>query len=302
MRQIGHVPTETDARRLEHHLTQQGIPVHLDEQPEGWGIWVREEDHRERATEELTQYLADPQASRYELPAPAAPVPTKRRRSRRVGRAARSSRHHRRPRLRSRPTVVLFLIALSVAVTMSNWFGRVQSDSLGYSTIRTLSFADRQAMMRADSDDPFYSVRTGEAWRLITPIFLHFDWEHILFNMVMFYYLGAQLERLQGPLRLGVIVVLVAVVSNVAQAAFEGPAFGGMSGVVYGLLGYVWMKASYEPHYGYALEPLLFVLALAWFFMCLFNAFEDTNVANYAHAGGLVAGIVVGIAPVLRRS
>jgi GlpG protein len=305
MRQFGTLPNEEDARRLAGYLATQGIAVQVMPEQASWVLWVRDEDQLEQAREELARFHVQPQDARYQI-ADVQPQPARRRNPLRAATRSRgprrASRFRRSNAARTRAAVALFLIAVSVTVTLGSWFGRVRSDALGYSAIRVLSFADIDAMMRADSKDPFFSLRSGQLWRLVTPIFLHFNWEHILFNMVMFYYLASQLERLQGPLKLGLIVLLLAVVSNVAQAYFEGPNFGGMSGVVYGLLGYIWMKVSYEPDLGYMLDPLMFVVALAWFFMCLFNFFEDQNVANYGHAGGLVSGIVIGIIPLLRRT
>jgi GlpG protein len=90
-------------------------------------------------------------------------------------------------------------------------------------------------------------------------------------------------------------MLILAVISNLAQAYFAGPRFGGMSGVVYGLLGFIWMKSSYEPRAGFRIHPLILAVALAEFLLSLF-VWQET-IANYAHAGGLITGIVLGIAP-----
>src|SRR5262249_30799680 len=75
------------------------------------------------------------------------------------------------------------------------------------------------------------------------------------------------------------------------------PLFGGMSGVVYGLFGYVWMKSRYEPGLGLAMSPNTVFIMVGWFFLCLFGAVGA--VANVAHGVGLLAGMAIGCAPQL---
>src|SRR5207253_1391288 len=86
-------------------------------------------------------------------------------------------------------------------------------------------------------------IRHGQIWRLFTPMFIHFSPLHILFNMLWLRDLGSMIEGRQSSLHLLILVLVIAGCSNVAQCYvnMSGPIFGGMSGVVYGLLGYVWM-------------------------------------------------------------
>ena len=113
----------------------------------------------------------------------------------------------------------------------------------------------RAADYVASNENPLASLAKGELWRTVTPIFIHLDWLHIAFNMIMFFQFGALIESLKGTVRLGGLILAIAVISNVAQAvgpdAWGGtPAFGGMSGVVYGLFGYVWIKSTFCPEAG----------------------------------------------------
>jgi GlpG protein len=164
-----------------------------------------------------------------------------------------------------------------------------------------------------ESQSVWELVSQGEVWRLVTPIFIHFSIWHILFNMLMLYQLGSAIELRRGPMRYALLVLVLAIVSNLAQyylgAYHPGDGwslpepsihFGGMSGVVYGLIGYVWMKGRYEPHLGLMLHPQTLTWAIVWFFLCMTPALQ--NVANGAHIAGLVTGIVVGAAPHLWRT
>jgi len=135
-------------------------------------------------------------------------------------------------------------------------------------------------------------VLHGQIWRLFTPIFMHFGPFHLLFNMLWLFDLGGMLERVQGALRLGILVVIIAVVSNVAQYFWAGPDFGGMSGVTYGLLGYVWIQGRLRPRSGLALHSYLVVMMLAWFVVCWAGVIG--NVANMAQTLGLACGLALG--------
>jgi GlpG protein len=101
------------------------------------------------------------------------------------------------------------------------------------------------------------------------------------------------------------MVLAIAVISNLGQYYTNrsidnsGPFFGGMSGVVYGLFGYVWMKSRYDPGAGFYMHPNLVFWMLVFFIVCLAGFIP--NVANAAHGFGLAVGIVLGYAPIALR-
>lgn len=109
----------------------------------------------------------------------------------------------------------------------------------------------------------------GEFWRVFTPVMVHNDWLHLLLNMLWLLDLGSMIERRQGTRRLGLLIVVTAVLSNFGQYFLYDANFCGMSGVVYGLLGYVWMKGRFKPASGLYLQPHTLVMMLVWFFLCL---------------------------------
>jgi GlpG protein len=119
----------------------------------------------------------------------------------------------------------------------------------------------------------------------------------LVFSMpaIQLYDLGTLIERRIGSVRFSLLVLIVALVSNYTQFVAQGPNFVGMSGVVYGLFGYCWVRGRIEPTSGLYLRPNVAFIMLAWFVICAAGLIG--NVANFAHGGGLVAGCVLGYLP-----
>jgi GlpG protein len=149
------------------------------------------------------------------------------------------------------------------------------------------------------------TLSKGQVWRLITPDFLHFSWPHIIFNSVMLWFLGSQIEFIDGRTRLLVLALVASLLSNSLQYLVTGPLFGGLSGVVYAILGYCWL--SQRRLHRFQFPPALITFALAWMvlgFTPLPNMLGMGNMANEAHLGGFVAGLLVAVLwppPVRRR-
>ena len=143
-----------------------------------------------------------------------------------------------------------------------------------------------------------FSLPQGEYWRLITPIFLHFGLLHIVFNTLWLWDLGRRIELIQGSDRMIGIVLVMGLGSNIAQSIYE-PAgvFGGMSGVIYGLLGYGWIWSLLCPEKSLHIPKPVLIFMLAWLVLCVLGfatLLGAGDVANAAHVGGLVMGMMLG--------
>ena len=135
-------------------------------------------------------------------------------------------------------------------------------------------------------------LRGGQVWRLFTPMFVHLSWAHLILNMLALVQFGGLLERRYGVGRFLALVAVLALISNVSQYVGAGPGFGGMSGVIFGLFGYVWIHGRVNPEgLGYVLDPQTVTATMVWFFLCFSGIIP---IANFAHAGGLITGAALG--------
>ena len=73
---------------------------------------------------------------------------------------------------------------------------------------------------------------------------------------------------------------------------------GGMSGVLYGLFGYVWMKMTFDPKSGLYVPMSTVAILSIWMFVCM-SGVLSMNIGNWAHGIGLVAGMIIGYSPKL---
>jgi GlpG protein len=145
---------------------------------------------------------------------------------------------------------------------------------------------------------PVFETIDGQYWRLFTPAFLHFGWLHIVFNSLWLWELGGKVERVMGHLNMFMLFLVIALVSNASQYAFGGPGlFGGMSGVVYGLLGFSWVAPLLQPAWRIQPAPALMLFMVGWLLVCMAGLVEVLGfgaIANAAHLGGLVCGAILG--------
>lgn len=192
---------------------------------------------------------------------------------------------------RGQPLTVL-LIALSFVGALPALF------DAGYKTLALFTFTD----FRVDGTQIYLGdlsgvLVRGEYWRLITPMFIHFGALHVLFNSLWMWELGRRIERVQSWRRLLLVVLVSSLAANFLQYAFSGPSlFGGMSGVVYGVIGYMALWQRFEGRAVFNTNPALFGFML--FFLVLgftgaMDFFIDGSVANGAHLGGLLAGVAM---------
>jgi len=151
----------------------------------------------------------------------------------------------------------------------------------------------------------FIKLKEGQVWRLITPVILHKDLIHILFNMLWLWFLGKQIEIRVPAIRMLLMVLIIGIISNTSQYLMSGPYFLGFSGVVMGMAGFIWMRQRIAPWEGYPIQKSTF-LFLAIFVLAMMGiqivsfVMEASgkefmfNIANTAHVSGGIIGAILG--------
>jgi GlpG protein len=135
-------------------------------------------------------------------------------------------------------------------------------------------------------------IRAGQVWRFFTPMFVHFGLLHLIFNLLWMRDLGSFAQHRFGNFYFWALVLSIAAVSNLAQLAWSGPYFGGLSGVNYGLLGFLWMRSKFDRLVTWQVSPQVIQFMIGWYFICLTPMIP--NVANTAHTVGLLFGMLTG--------
>ena len=286
MRQVASFEDERIARRFADVLCARQVETDVSKSREGeFIVWVLEEKELEAARVLWTAFVANPDAPEY-----LAAEGCVDKKQQAVTREERRSRHEvidagnrwRSPSGR-RPFVTFTLIAVSVLV------------ALGTSLGKRMDAVDLLLIDAGRGPVAFYSVAHGQPWRLLTPIFLHFGILHIFFNMWWLLDLGSVLELRLGSARFFGIVFATALVSNVAQYLWaQSPLFGGMSGVLYALFAYTWVRARFDPTFGLVLAPNVIVILFICLALGFVGAFGPS--ANATHVAGLISGALLGMA------
>ncbi len=141
------------------------------------------------------------------------------------------------------------------------------------------------------------ALMAGQIWRLVTPVFLHFGFVHLAFNVALFVEFGRRIEHALGGWPLLFLAATIGAVSNVAQYVIGGSLlFGGLSGVVYGLFGFVVVRARAEPlRPEWRLHPgfVLTFVALLVLMSTGVTELIGLGIANGAHWSGLAMGALL---------
>ena len=117
--------------------------------------------------------------------------------------------------------------------------------------------------------------------------------------MLSLYIFASRLEVRQGHMHILGIILFTGILSNMMQYYFSDQAtlFGGMSGVVYGLMGYCFMREKVDHHWSFGLPPVYYGIMLIWLVLGFTDVFVYLglgSMANAAHSFGLLAGGLLG--------
>lgn len=287
MRTIGTLSDEARARFFGDFLLGRKIRNEIESDGGGgWMIWVLDEERVAEAQGLLEKFLANPDALEFR---------DAQREAARVRAEEKQELADYQRRVRTRRSLfprfggygvgplTYGLIFLCVIVAV---YSKLGSD---LEFVRRLLLADPE-----NANGRFLpEVSAGEVWRLLTPMLIHFGILHLLFNMMWLYQLGCMIEARLGSLTLAALVLVTAAIPFIAQYVAIGPGYvGGMSGVVYGLAGFVWMRGKHDRASGVGLDWRSIEWLLIWLVICFTGWLGP--VANAAHVAGLVVGMIWG--------
>jgi len=297
MRMIGHLGNEAHARLFSDYLYAQGVENEVEPDRDGsWAVWVHAEEEIDHATRQLHTFLRQPGDEKYQH---AQDLAQDRRAQQRKLEDAAHKRHFDRDKLMPKRVygiaIVTFgLIALSVVLSLLFW------TDLNLDWLLISEFDVRRGGPAARIQYDLPEIRGGQVWRIFTPILLHGGILHLLFNMLWLKDLGTMYETGRGMRRYLIFVLVIAALSNLGQFIISGPNFVGMSGVVYALLGYIWIRGRLDPQSGFFVDQSTMLFMTIWFFACLFGVIP--NVANTVHTVGFVGGLLWGYLASLRAN
>ncbi|KEQ16667.1 rhomboid family intramembrane serine protease [Endozoicomonas numazuensis] len=270
------LPAHKDLSALSYFLYRQGVPHRITEESGKQVLWTQNEQQGEAVEQFYQDWLSG------ELELEVAPP----RKGPEVGSFFKSIPWKRFPF-----TFLILAVCLVVAV-LTHLGENIQA-------ISCFTFVDFKV-----SNGYLYFASLGytldshEYWRLITPIFIHFGILHLVFNALMFYVLGGRIEMHQGGIHLLGLVMLTGVLSNFAQYAMSDGSvlFGGLSGVVYGLMGYSMVRERLDKSFYMGLPPAIYGFMIVWLVIGYTDILGSVlgQMANAAHLGGLVSGVVLG--------
>lgn len=299
MRMLHAFESEKDAERFSEALYGDSIGASLREGKDGtFHVWVDSDDDLDAAKAILEVFLKDPNDARFSKLKESASA------LRKVEKVREKRSRHRV--MKARDTfkadgmgpVTIAVIAICAFVAFVTKLG----DDPATQHFWFVSYPLFQANPSYTATEWLLATwENGEVWRLLSPAFLHYGFFHIIFNLWWWKDLAGSLERVHSSLWLIAFFIVAELAGSFLEyylgSSFEwrnlsvSAGFGGLSGVVYGLFGYVWMRGRYDPAFPMALPKTTVMWMLAWYVFCFTDFFP---VANWGHTGGLVVGAAWG--------
>ncbi|WAS90226.1 rhomboid family intramembrane serine protease [Nannocystis punicea] len=273
MRPAGVISEQRQARRFADYLLTQGIAARLGPTPEGWTVWVIEEEALPRVRDELASFCREPGAARFAVSREAERIRAESRAARRGPAAA---------ALPQTPAGAPWSLASPTPLTWA------LLAFCGIAAVLT-RLGDPRAPLVARLLPGAEGLPPSAPWQWLTPVFVHSGPLHLLFVAAVWPELARRVEARSGTAALAAAVIGFGLLGNVVQAMFFGPACLGLSTPAFGLLGI----AAAERRGGAAGEVEV-VLAAGWLGACLLGLVG--SVGGAAHVAALAGGLAIGAA------
>ncbi len=135
-----------------------------------------------------------------------------------------------------------------------------------------------------------YNILNGEVWRLITCMFLHVSFIHILINGLSLKNMGSLVETIYGSKKFIIIYFVSGLIGSLASFAFSPVSAAGASGAIFGLVGAMLYFGLEEPDKS---KKLFGSSIITMIIVNILYGVSVANIDNYAHIGGLLGGFAV---------
>ncbi|MFT6386783.1 MAG: GlpG protein [Cellvibrionaceae bacterium] len=276
------LPLEKDMRPLLAYLEAQALLHHVTEEGGEQQLWISDEPRIIDVAELTANWLAgEVDLSRHLVPESKAE-------------GVQASETH--------PINAAIKLIKLVPVTLTAIFLGFLGALIIFADDQNLSYAE-PFLFQAIQDGYFVSfaetMASGQYWRLLTPIFLHFTLLHIIFNSLILWEIGRRIELVKGPSHILLIIISVGVMSNFAQyMTQQNTIFGGLSGVVYGVIGYIAVYQQFIYHPVLQFNKAAIAFFIVWLLLGalgIIDVFISGSIANAAHVVGLISGAIIGL-------
>ncbi len=276
MRKIGTLNSLDKADIFRNYLKGLGVDTGLVEDSE-LDIWVLDDEDQEKALRDFEEFLTNPELPKFKQIEQPRPIVEKKINKKRT--------------LESKKYV--FQLNMVLIVISLIFFFMLFMDRSGFLRLSMLYSANLSSFL---GDKNFSEILTGQIWRFVTPIFIHGDLLHILFNLYWLYRLGNEVEERMGSWKYLIFIVLVSACSNTAYYVVAGPNFGGLSGLIYALVGFLWSLEKSDPKVYYKdVDRSIFIFFTVWYVSSwVLTGAGFAKIANTIHAVGALVGILFG--------
>ena len=133
-------------------------------------------------------------------------------------------------------------------------------------------------------------VRNGQAYRLITSMFMHGSIWHLLCNMYSLYVIGCATENYFGKKKFLIIYFVSGIIGSMFSCIFNTGWSLGASGAIFGLMGALcYFGYYYRLYMGKALYNEIIPVII----LNLALSLVVSNIDFYAHIGGLIGGVFI---------